>query len=133
MGQFVVPGGSIFGFNGLVTARGTTATDRFPHTALKRRLMGFAVKQAKGEPPEAMKEIHNIICAKACESATKILGTITELEVADRKIYTDAWTKNDDGLDRFEDLFQIAGNLIESSNAGDFLRTDRRKNIFGDE
>jgi len=93
--------------------------------------MGFAVKQASGGPKEAMDEIQEIICAKACQSATKIIGTITELEEQYRDAYLDAWKKGD-GLECFEDLFQIAGNLIESSNAADFRRA-RRNNIAGDQ
>jgi len=130
--QFVVPSGSMFGFNGLVTADGPWATERFPHTALKRRLMGFAVKQASGGPKEAMDEIQDIICAKACESATRIMGEITQLDDEDRRIYTDAWKKAD-GLECFEDLFQIAGNLIDSTNVADFARKGRRKAIGASE
>jgi len=130
--QFVMPGGSMFGFNGLVTS---PAFERLPHTALKRRLMGFAVKQASGGPEEAMNEIQGIICTKACEFTIEILNGnkeypngITKMKPEDKKIYEAAWTKPDaDGLECFEDLFQIAGNLIQASNAAD-ARMDRRGN-----
>merc|ERR1712066_149864 len=116
--QFVVPGGSMFGFDGFVTSK-NPPPERLPHTALKRRLMGFAVKQASGGPPEAMNEIKKIICEKACHYATTILGTITKIDDESKQIYQDAWTTNQDGLECFEDLFQIAGNLIDASNAAD--------------
>merc|ERR1719293_603492 len=103
----------MFGFNGLVTSE--AAKERFPHKALRRRLMGFAVKQASGGPKEAMDEIQKIICEKACMYATTILGTIDKINEADKEIYQDAWTTNQDGLECFEDLFHIAGNLIEAA------------------
>merc|ERR1719464_113112 len=60
------------------------------------------------------------------------MDSIDKLDDDSKKEYTDAWDENKDGIQCFEDLFQIAGSLIDSSNALEFTRRGRRNAMATD-